>query len=76
MPQSCCAQVRAAEKTKKKREEEASAVWLKPEVVAEVKFTEWTQGPRLRHGEFERLREDKAAVEVMREGITEDHSPG
>jgi hypothetical protein len=27
-------------------------VWLRPEIVAEIKFTEWTTGSVLRHPEF------------------------
>ncbi len=35
--------------------------WLKPELVCEVKFTEWTQDKSLRHPIFAGLREDKKA---------------
>lgn len=38
--------------------------WVKPELVAEVSFTEWTEDGRLRHPSFEGLREDKSAREV------------
>jgi bifunctional non-homologous end joining protein LigD len=41
--------------------------WVKPEVVAQVSFVEWTQGGNLRHGEFKGLREDKNAHDVVRE---------
>jgi bifunctional non-homologous end joining protein LigD len=34
--------------------------WLKPKLVAEVKFSEWTADNRLRHPVFVGLREDKA----------------
>ena len=34
---------------------------MKPELVAEVEFTEWTHDGRLRHPSFKGLREDKAA---------------
>jgi bifunctional non-homologous end joining protein LigD len=37
-------------------------VWVKPTVVADVKFTEWTSGSVLRHPEFVALREDKGRV--------------
>lgn len=43
------------------------AHWVKPELVAEVAFTEWTRDGRLRHPAFEGLREDKPAAEVVRE---------
>jgi bifunctional non-homologous end joining protein LigD len=41
--------------------------WVKPELVAEIEFTEWTSDGRLRHPSFQGLREDKAAKEVVRE---------
>jgi bifunctional non-homologous end joining protein LigD len=41
--------------------------WVKPELVAEVEFTEWTDDGRLRHPSFQGLREDKPAKEVRRE---------
>jgi bifunctional non-homologous end joining protein LigD len=43
------------------------ARWVKPELVAEVAFTEWTEDGRLRHPSFKGLREDKPAREVVRE---------
>jgi bifunctional non-homologous end joining protein LigD len=48
----------------------ADARWVKPELVAEVEFTEWTQDGRLRHPSFKGIREDKAAAEVVRERPT------
>ena len=44
------------------------AHWVRPELVAEVSFTEWTRDGRLRHPRFQGLRDDKAASEVVREG--------
>jgi len=41
--------------------------WLKPDLVAQVRFTEWTHDGALRHPVFLGLREDKAAREVVRE---------
>jgi bifunctional non-homologous end joining protein LigD len=41
--------------------------WVKPEVVADITFTEWTVGGSLRHASFVALRDDKAAREVRRE---------
>jgi bifunctional non-homologous end joining protein LigD len=41
--------------------------WVKPELVGEVEFTEWTSDGRLRHPSFQGLREDKPAKEVARE---------
>ncbi len=41
--------------------------WVKPVLVAQIKFTEWTRDDRLRHPVFLGLREDKPATEVVRE---------
>ena len=49
-----------AEKMKK-------AVWLKPEIVAQIEFLEWTDGDRLRHSKFVGLREDKNSRSVVKE---------
>ena len=38
--------------------------WLKPKLVAEVKFSEWTADRRLRHPVFVGLREDKQPADV------------
>jgi bifunctional non-homologous end joining protein LigD len=43
------------------------AHWVKPQLVAEVSFTEWTEDGTLRHPSFQGLREDKKASEVVRE---------
>jgi bifunctional non-homologous end joining protein LigD len=45
----------------------AKCVWLKPKLVCQVRFTEWTRDGGLRHPAFLGLREDKAAREVVRE---------
>jgi ATP-dependent DNA ligase len=49
-------------------EEMKNCVWLKPELVAQIEFTEWTPDRHLRHAKFVGLREDKEAREVVREG--------
>src|SRR5262249_40017842 len=49
-------------------EEMKNCVWLKPELVVQIEFTEWTQDGHLRHAKFVGLREDKAGREVVREG--------
>jgi bifunctional non-homologous end joining protein LigD len=41
--------------------------WTKPQVVAQIKFVEWTAENRLRHAAFLGLRPDKSAKEVRRE---------
>ncbi|MFO7963019.1 MAG: DNA ligase D [Desulfobacterales bacterium] len=41
--------------------------WVKPGLVAEVEFTEWTNEGILRHPSFKGIREDKDAKEVVRE---------
>jgi bifunctional non-homologous end joining protein LigD len=41
--------------------------WLKPELVCQVRFSEWTEDGRLRQPVFLGLRKDKAAKEVVRE---------
>jgi bifunctional non-homologous end joining protein LigD len=47
--------------------ERKDAVWLKPRLVCEVEYTEWTRDGRLRHPSFQGLREDKPASEVRRD---------
>ena len=41
--------------------------WVKPEVVAEVSFAEWTPDGSVRHASFEGLRTDKKPESVIRE---------
>jgi bifunctional non-homologous end joining protein LigD len=47
--------------------EKRDAVWLKPALVCEVEYTEWTKDGRLRHPSFQGLREDKRAADVRRD---------
>jgi bifunctional non-homologous end joining protein LigD len=42
-------------------------VWVEPELVAEVRFAEWTHDGRLRAPVYQGLREDKEAEDVHRE---------
>jgi bifunctional non-homologous end joining protein LigD len=41
--------------------------WVEPKLVAQIRFTEWTDDGRLRHPSFEGLREDKDATDVKLE---------
>ena len=41
--------------------------WLRPELVAEVEFGEWTGDGRLRHPSYLGLRADKDPADVVRE---------
>jgi bifunctional non-homologous end joining protein LigD len=45
----------------------AGTRWVRPELVAQVGFAEWTRDGRLRHPRYIGLREDKPAREVVRE---------
>jgi bifunctional non-homologous end joining protein LigD len=46
---------------------EQEATFLKPQLVAQVSFTEWTKDDKLRHPVYLGLRDDKKATEVRRE---------
>jgi DNA ligase D-like protein (predicted ligase) len=41
--------------------------WVRPQLVAQIGFSEWTRDGQLRHPRFQGLRRDKAASEVVRE---------
>jgi len=41
--------------------------WVKPTLVADIAFTEWTHDRHLRHSAFVGLRKDKSARDVVRE---------
>jgi DNA ligase D-like protein (predicted ligase) len=41
--------------------------WLRPKLVAQIEFTEWTKGNHLRHSRFVNLRDDNDAQEVVKE---------
>jgi bifunctional non-homologous end joining protein LigD len=61
--------LRTAEKPFEKPPAEAlrGAVWVRPELVAQVNFATWTADNLLRQASFKGLREDKPAKEVRRE---------
>jgi bifunctional non-homologous end joining protein LigD len=52
---------------KQRVKDEATTTWVKPKLVGEVKFTEWTSGGEMRHPAFLGLREDKKPMEVVLE---------
>jgi bifunctional non-homologous end joining protein LigD len=41
--------------------------WVKPKLVCQVAFVEWTGAGHLRHCTFIGMRDDKKAAEVVRE---------
>lgn len=47
---------------------ESDVTFLKPDLVAQISFTEWTREGKLRHPVYLGLRDDKKAKEVRREG--------
>jgi len=46
---------------------EPTAHWIRPELVVQVGFTEWTREGRLRHPRYGGLRTDKPPTDVIRE---------
>jgi DNA ligase D-like protein (predicted ligase) len=48
-------------------ESQAGVHWVKPVLVAEFEFAQWTEAGRLRVGRYKGLRDDKAAKEVVQE---------
>jgi bifunctional non-homologous end joining protein LigD len=46
--------------------------WVEPRVIAEVKFSEWTNDGKLRQPIFLGVRDDKDPEEIVREGATRD----
>jgi bifunctional non-homologous end joining protein LigD len=51
------------------------AHWVRPTLVGEVEFTEWTNDGRLRHPSWKGLRVDKGATEVVRERAAASRTP-
>jgi bifunctional non-homologous end joining protein LigD len=49
------------------RQPEKGAVFVRPELVCEVTFSEWTRAGTLRHPSYQGLRTDKAPTDVVRE---------
>jgi bifunctional non-homologous end joining protein LigD len=52
------------------------ALFVEPELVAEVEFTEWTRDGILRHPAYKGLRDDKPAQDVVRERPVEPPAKG
>ena len=50
-------------------DEMSTLCWLKPKLVAQVSFTEWTNYGLLRHATFEGLRDDKTPKAIVREPV-------
>ena len=50
--------------------------WVKPTLVAEIAFTEWTRDGHLRHSAFVGLRSDKNPRSVVREDRSARQRPG
>lgn len=46
---------------------ERAVHWVRPELVAQIGFTEWTTAGRLRHPRYLGLREDRRPTDVIRE---------
>jgi bifunctional non-homologous end joining protein LigD len=49
------------------RRADRGARFVRPELVAEIEFTEWTRDGMLRHPSYKGLRDDKDPTEVIRE---------
>ena len=48
-------------------EDMEKCVWVRPELVAQIEFLEWTKSNHLRHSKFAGLREDKDPRAVIKE---------
>jgi DNA ligase D-like protein (predicted ligase) len=44
-----------------------NCVWVRPELVAQIEFLEWTESDHLRHAKFAGLRDDRDAKSVVKE---------
>lgn len=54
---------------REKVHQERNVTWVKPELVCEVTYSEWTADRHLRHPVFKGLRLDKTPMEVKQESI-------
>jgi bifunctional non-homologous end joining protein LigD len=55
--------------------DESNTTWVRPKLVGEVKFTEWTSKGEMRHPVFLGLRTDKKATDVVKEEPKPGESP-
>ncbi len=51
-------------------------VWVEPRLVAEIKYTEWTDAGQLRHPVFVRFRDDKQVAECSRDDLPPEPEEG
>jgi bifunctional non-homologous end joining protein LigD len=49
------------------RQPQKGSIFVEPKLVAEVEFSEWTNAGTLRHPSYKGLRDDKPALDVVRE---------
>ena len=52
-------------------EDMKKCIWLRPELVAQIEFLEWTESDHLRHAKFAGLRDDKDPRSVGKEHLGE-----
>ena len=57
------------------REARRDAIWVRPELVAQIAFSTWTRDNLVRQASFKGLREDKPAREVTRETVASPRRP-
>jgi ATP-dependent DNA ligase len=48
-------------------EDMKKCIWLRPALVAQIEFLEWTESDHLRHSKFIGLRQDKNPRSVVKE---------
>jgi bifunctional non-homologous end joining protein LigD len=48
-------------------EKMGECTWVKPEIVVQIDYTEWTEANHLRHSFFKGIRDDKRARDVVRD---------
>jgi ATP-dependent DNA ligase len=52
-------------------EDMKKCVWVRPKLVAQIEFLEWTESDHLRHSKFVGLRKDKNPKAVVKEQVGE-----